>query len=192
MLGRTHILSGEVAWLALAPRFTDNGWHIGLGMGVAGLAALGPDIDHGGSTICRILFWLPDGVNRILHILLRVRRRRVGDRIADMLGGHRYGAHSLLSVVAVFAVSSLTVLWPPLGGWWLPLAVTVGWVAHIAGDLLTEHGVGILWPYTRQRYKLASINTGGGVETLVFITLNIAWWVLALSLTGLSWQALTQ
>jgi membrane-bound metal-dependent hydrolase YbcI (DUF457 family) len=172
--------------------FTDNKWHLGLGMGVAGLAALGPDIDHGGSTICRILFWLPDGINRLLHMVLRVRRRRVGDRIADLLGGHRNGAHSILSVFAVFALSSLTALWEPLGGWWLPLAVTLGWMAHIAGDLLTEHGVGLFWPYSRRRIRLATINTGGGVETLVYMGLGVVWLVLVVGLSGLSLQAFTQ
>ena len=184
MMGRTHIVSAQVAWLVAAPHYLDDTWKLVAGTVVAGLAALGPDLDHGGSTASRLLFWLPDGLNRVGHVLFRVRRRRLGDRIGQLLGGHRQGAHSLLSIVAVFWLSMLTLLLPWLGGLWLPFAITLGWAAHIAGDCLTQHGVGLLWPYTRRRYKLASINTGGGVELALRAVLNFAAVVLILNLAG--------
>ena len=178
-MGRTHFLSGQVAWLGLAPLATDNLWHIGLGTVVAAIGALGPDIDHGGSTISRRT-WGP------LHY-------RMGSGIGTALGGHRMGAHSVWSVAFVFVVLSfvtstfVSALWP-----WVPLAYTLGWAMHIFGDLLTEHGVGVLYPYSRRRFRLASINTGGGVELFLRGLLHLGRIVAIMLLTGISWQAFVQ
>jgi membrane-bound metal-dependent hydrolase YbcI (DUF457 family) len=177
-MGRTHFLSGQVAWLGLAPLATGNLWHIGLGVPIAAIAALGPDIDHGGSTISHRV-WGP------FHW-------RIGTGIGRSLGGHRMGAHSFLSIAVVFCLTSLTVLWEPLGGWWLPLAYTLGWACHILGDVLTEHGVGLLYPYSKRRFRLASINTGGVFELIIRGLLHAARVFLVMSLAGISFQAFLQ
>lgn len=183
MMGRTHIISGQVAWMAIAPIYVDETWKLIAGIAVAGFAALGPDIDSGGSTICRLLFWFPDGVNRVLHWLFRVRRRRVGDRIAGLLGGHRFGAHSVASCFAVFWLFALTV--PFVDGWWFTMAITLGWVMHIVGDCATESGVGIGWPWTKRKFRYASIDVDGPVEgMLIFPLLNVVGVLLALNLIG--------
>jgi inner membrane protein len=179
MLGRTHFLSGQVAWLGLAPLATGNLWHVGLGIPIAAIGALGPDIDHGGSTVSRRM-WGP------FHY-------RMGSGIAGALGGHRMGAHSVWSVAFVWVALSIpTSLFLPDLFPWVPLAYALGWATHILGDLFTEHGVGVLYPYTKRRYRLASITTGGGVELAIRFLLHIGRVVLAMLATGISFQALLQ
>jgi inner membrane protein len=163
-MGRTHAISGAVAWLALSPHLTHDWGHAALGVPIAALAALGPDIDHGQSTVSHRL-WGP------FHSF-------IGTRVGRLLGGHRQGAHSLLSIVAVFILAGLSAPW--VGGLWVAFAITVGWVAHIAGDLLTDRGVGILWPFTRRRFRLLTISTGGFAEGFVRFTLTvIGLWIVA-------------
>lgn len=47
---------------------------------------------------------------------------------------------------------------------WLPVAVVVGAVVHIAGDLLTVGGVPLLWPFTKNRQALGLFKTGATIE----------------------------
>jgi membrane-bound metal-dependent hydrolase YbcI (DUF457 family) len=50
----------------------------------------------------------------------------------------------------------------------VPWAVTVGYIAHLIGDSMTETGVNWLWPHPR-RYRIASIDTGKAVEKWVVV-----------------------
>jgi membrane-bound metal-dependent hydrolase YbcI (DUF457 family) len=50
---------------------------------------------------------------------------------------------------------------------WVPAAVVVGCLAHLAGDVCTEQGVMIAWPFTRHRFRVGTIDTGKRVELLV-------------------------
>ena len=47
---------------------------------------------------------------------------------------------------------------------WLPLAVVLGSVVHIAGDLLTVGGVPLAWPLSKDRQALALFKTGALIE----------------------------
>jgi membrane-bound metal-dependent hydrolase YbcI (DUF457 family) len=47
-----------------------------------------------------------------------------------------------VSVTAAFA----TVWFAPESTWWLPAAVVLGCLCHLAGDALTSEGVPLLWP----------------------------------------------
>lgn len=43
---------------------------------------------------------------------------------------------------------SLLISWAAPGQWvWLPLAIAVGWIVHLAGDFLTTGGLPLLWPW---------------------------------------------
>lgn len=48
---------------------------------------------------------------------------------------------------------------------WLPAAVAVGWVVHIAGDTITDGGTPLLAPFVRRRIRLTALDTGGWWET---------------------------
>jgi len=46
----------------------------------------------------------------------------------------------------------------------LPLAIAIGCLVHIVGDMLTKEGCPLLWPFSRRRFNLAAFSTGGAVE----------------------------
>ena len=56
---------------------------------------------------------------------------------------------------------------------WLPWAVAVGVVTHIAGDALTTAGIPVplVWVFHRGRLKLLPIRTGAAVEKVVLVPL---------------------
>lgn len=44
-------------------------------------------------------------------------------------------------------VAAAITVWAPALWQWLPLAIAVGWIVHLAGDLLTVGGLPLLWPF---------------------------------------------
>jgi membrane-bound metal-dependent hydrolase YbcI (DUF457 family) len=59
---------------------------------------------------------------------------------------------------------------------WLPWAVALGCLTHIAGDAVTTAGipVPVIWIAKRCRLKLLPIRTGAGVEKVVLVPLFLA------------------
>ncbi len=59
---------------------------------------------------------------------------------------------------------------------WLPWAVALGCLPHIAGDALTTAGVPVplIWLVKRCRIKLLPIRTGAGIEKVVLVPLFLA------------------
>jgi len=72
----------------------------------------------------------------------------------------------------------------------LPTAVAVGIVAHILGDMCTEHGCPLLWPWSERRFHLVprwlQFSTGTRPEHVIAFGLTAANLWFAWSLTGLS------
>lgn len=66
---------------------------------------------------------------------------------------------------------------------WLPVAVGVGWLAHLAGDTLTDGGTPLLAPVIGRRFRLTRLNTGGLWETATG-------WVLAAAVAALAFATL--
>ncbi len=54
---------------------------------------------------------------------------------------------------------------------WLPWAVALGVLTHIAGDALTTQGVPVpvLWLLRRSRLKLTPLRTGASLEKVVLV-----------------------
>jgi membrane-bound metal-dependent hydrolase YbcI (DUF457 family) len=76
----------------------------------------------------------------------------------------------MASTVAMFAGCTAFVLVTTglgISYAWVPAAVVAGCLAHLAGDLCTEQGVMLLWPFTRHRFKVATIDTGKWVECAI-------------------------
>lgn len=67
-------------------------------------------------------------------------------------------------------------------GGWLVLAVVMGVAAHIAGDAITPQGVPLFAPFSKRRFSLPLLTTGGVVEGALTAC-------LAAALLWLSWDA---
>ena len=63
--------------------------------------------------------------------------------------------------------ASFGIAWAVLGSGvadrWLPVAVGVGWLAHVAGDAMTVGGVRPLMPLSNARLRLSRLRTGGKI-----------------------------
>lgn len=147
MMAGSHVALGVAAWLVVAP-------HLGLPdaapacLGLAVLGSLLPDVDHPKS-------WLGK------------RLRPVSSTIASVLG-HRGLTHSA-AAVAVCA-------WCLLRGGaprWVVDPLSVGYLSHLAADLLTPGGLRFAWPL-RRTWALPLCKTGSPFEPLI-VALLLFW-----------------
>lgn len=143
----SHIALGAAAWIVAAPR---------LGMPalepvplvLAVLGALLPDIDHPKS-------WVGKKVWPLSWVFSR-------------LFGHRGLTHSLLAVLACILLLLREEL--PLG---LTAPLVVGYLSHLAADLLTPGGLRLAWPL-KGTWSLPLCRAGSPFEPLV-VALILSW-----------------
>ncbi|MCX8956159.1 metal-dependent hydrolase [Erwinia psidii] len=113
-------------------------WHI---VPAALLTCLLPDIDHPKSFLGQRLTWISQPVARLF--------------------GHRGFTHSLLAVLGGIALLQLklpsTLMIPPDAF----QSMVVGYLSHIAADMLTPAGVPLLWP-CRWRFRLPLLSSKQG------------------------------
>lgn len=97
-------------------------------------------------------------------------------------GAKVYGTVGLMALAGTWTTATFLP-----GAWdWLPYAMAVGCLAHIAADCLTDRGCPLLWPLSRTRIALPLISrTGNLVETWVIVPL------MALGTMALLWHTLT-
>lgn len=177
MLGKTHLAVGLAVplaahALALAP--LPPAWPAWAGLG---LGALAPDIDGEGS-ICYLGNFLPGHLAPAALVrLLNWLGRTISSAIRAIFG-HRAAFHA--------------PLWGGLligAGWYygepLLLWFGVGYLLHLAADMLTRAGVPLLWPITKRDFSLLPLKTGGFVESALAVLLwgFIAWRAALLALT---------
>ena len=159
MMARSHVVVGVAAWIVMAPVL-----HLPvldpLDLVLAVGGALLPDVDHPKSWVGR-------------------RTRPVSTAIAAALG-HRGVTHSALAVVA------LSMLLLHAGYHWAGVsALAVGYLSHLAADMLTPRGLRLAWPLPGT-WSLPLCRSGSPAESLIvlLLTLGIAWWTLS---HGLGW-----
>jgi inner membrane protein len=152
MMCRSHTLLGFLAGAGLAR----------LGLldlsvpTVAGLVlgSLMPDIDTPFSTIGRALPF----VSGPLYLSI----------------GHRSATHSGYGAMAVIIAAYFVQLFAP---WpWLPMpaaAFMVGYLTHIAADLLTVEGCALAYPSKRRYCIWPAVQTGGFGELLVVLAIAV-------------------
>jgi inner membrane protein len=140
---RAGVVTSQVAWLAslpvtaAAPTLELSLKGAVAGFLVAALASFMPDLDHHNSTAGR---YMPDWVR-------------------PLLGGHRMLTHSLLSIIFAWWLTGYLIGNPIVAN-----AVAIGWATHVAIDMLTLQGVGLLYPLTRRKFGLGWIRTGSTAE----------------------------
>ncbi len=153
MMARSHVVVGVASWMVAAPLLHFPPADLG-GVTLAVFGALLPDIDHPQSWVGR-------------------RTRPVSTTLAAALG-HRGITHSALAVVGLTALllyggyRQVTVA-----------ALAVGYLSHLAADMLTPRGLRLAWP-SRRVWSLPLCRTGSPMEGLIVAALSglILWWVL--------------
>lgn len=131
---------GVVAWAWAAPRLSLPALHP-LELAMAIIGALLPDIDHPSSWIGRRL--------RLISLPLAA------------TFGHRGITHSLLAVIACVVL----LRWQGFSRAVIdPLAV--GYLSHLAADLLTTSGLRLAWPSPR-RQSIGLCRTGSATEAAI-------------------------
>jgi inner membrane protein len=168
MMARSHVVAGGAAWVLAAPWLHLPALHPAyLSLAVAG--ALLPDIDHPASWVGR-------------------RARPLSTVLASVLG-HRGVTHSLVAVAALVALLSHAGFRRSIVA-----ALCVGYLSHLAADMLTPRGLRLAWPL-RRTWTLPVCRTGSPAETVI-VTLLLgftAWRVLStgklisLSLAARGW-----
>ena len=146
MMAGSHVALGAAAWLVAAP-------HLGLPaaaptcLGLALLGSLLPDIDHPKSWLGR-------------------RVRPVSSGLAAVLG-HRGLTHS--------AAAAAACIWSLHGGAlkWVAAPLAVGYLSHLAADLLTPRGLRLAWPL-RTTWAFPLCKTGSPFEPLI-VALVLFW-----------------
>jgi inner membrane protein len=151
MMARSHVVVGLAAWVAAAPLLHVSATApVGLGLAVAG--ALLPDVDHPKSWVGR-------------------RTRPISTAIAATLG-HRGVTHSALAVLGL----SLLLLH---AGYRLGdvSALAVGYLSHLAADMLTPQGLRLAWPL-RRTWGIPLCRTGSAMEPAIVLVLmaGLGWW----------------
>ncbi|MCK8784648.1 metal-dependent hydrolase [Roseomonas sp. NAR14] len=143
MMAGSHVVVGMVAWFWAAPLL-----HLPqtepIALGLAALGALLPDIDHPRS-------WVGQ------HTTL------LSKPIA-MFFSHRGLTHSLLAIALCLVLLRARAFWTPLA---------VGYLSHLAADLLTPRGLRLAWPL-RWTVAVPLCRTGGVGEPLIVGLLLLA------------------
>lgn len=205
MMGFSHALSGAAVWLAVTPALAAatpiGAKEVVVGAVATAGAALLPDLDHASSTaarslgrgFARLVRHASGGHRQGTHSLLAVGVLGafswlavlagwswvpVGLTVALGVAGLRLLRSARSGAVAV--LGCLGAAWLAhrvgVGMSWAALAVVLGALAHLLGDLLTPEGVPLGWaPWHRRsrRYSLGLFTTNTWPERYVVVPMLI-------------------
>ena len=156
-MASSHIIVGGATWFYLSSRYGMAFDPVAFGAAILG--ALAPDIDHPKSTLGQMVKPLSTAISNIF--------------------GHRGVTHSALAIAGC-----LWVLHEHAAYQHLLIPFIVGYLTHLAGDLLTPAGLPLLWPIKRRRnFALPVLKTGGFSEQLA-VTLMAGWMISGLFAGG--------
>jgi inner membrane protein len=153
MMARSHVIVGLATWVAAAPALHLPALDpVYLVLAVAG--SLLPDIDHPKSWVGR-------------------HTRPISTAIASAFS-HRGITHSAIAVVGLTTL--LLHAGYRRGG---VSALIVGYLSHLAADMLTPRGLRLAWPL-RRTWGVPLCRTDSDMEPVIVTVLvgGIAWWYL--------------
>lgn len=153
MIAKSHAILGLASWIVAAPLL-----HMAplnpAGLALALIGSLLPDIDHPASWVGR--------------------RSRPISSVVSGLFGHRGITHSALAVVGLVVLLRY-------GGYThaMTSALAIGYLSHLAADMLTPRGLRLAWPL-RKTWALPICNTGSPAEAVVVASLCLlaGFWLL--------------
>jgi len=150
MMARSHVVVGAGAWIAAAPLMNLPPFNA-VGLGLAVLGALAPDVDCPQSWVGR-------------------RTRPISTLLAAVLD-HRGVTHSALAMIGLVALALQAGVWRS-AAW----AFVVGYLSHLAADLLTPRGLRLAWPL-RRTWSVPLCRTGSPAEPVIVLAFiaGIAW-----------------
>jgi inner membrane protein len=154
MMARSHVVVGAASWVAAAPLLHLPPLDLpDLALAIAG--ALLPDIDHPQS-------WLGRRAQPVSTVIARVL-------------GHRGVTHSAVAVVGLVAL----LVWSGQRREAIS-ALAVGYLSHLAADMLTPRGLRLAWPL-RRTWGLPLCRTGSPAEAVIVLGLagGTVWWVVS-------------
>ena len=181
MMTQTHGMTGIGAWMTADTLTRAAGlahpYYVTLIGAVAALiAAKAPDIDTPDSRPGRQL-------NRLIP--------GAADTI-EAVCGHRGLTHwASVGLCVGGAIGALAHMINP-SLWWIGLAISVGWIVHIAGDCCTYQGVPAFGPFRFDAVRLPygwRIECGGKTETRIIYPMSIVW-AFSMSITSLAYVIL--
>lgn len=158
---KTHVMGGVL--LGLLPVLsTSNILNIEMNkdaatfliyMGSIVVGSMLPDIDHSGSYIGRRLKPLAKLINTTL--------------------GHRGATHSPFLILLFSCILHLLnkLIWVNLPLHIIIVGLFIGMMSHVFLDLLTKEGVPFLYPFSKKKFSLIGITTGGFIESTIFALL---------------------
>lgn len=148
MNARAGVVTSQVAWLAALPVAAPEPKGAAAGFLVAALASFLPDLDHHKAT-----------AGRYMPALFRW-----------LVGGHRMGTHSLVAIGLAWWLTGWLLENPSVAN-----AMAIGWGSHVVLDMLTVNGVGLLYPFSRCKFRIGWFVTGSDGED---------WFVLCMKVLG--------
>ena len=153
MMARSHVIVGLATWIAAAPLLHLPSLDpVYLSLVVAG--SLLPDIDHPKSWVGR-------------------RTRPISTAIASTFS-HRGITHSAIAVIGLTTL--LLHAGYRRGG---VSALVIGYLSHLAADMLTPRGLRLAWPL-RRTWGIPLCRTDSAMEPVIVTAIAgcTAWWLL--------------
>lgn len=147
MMARSHVLVGMASWATIDTMIAGGSAGDVAALGLASIGALLPDIDHPGSTLGRLVPFISLPLAAIV--------------------GHRGVTHSIIGIGAVLAAMGY---W---GAAWFVWPLGIGYVSHVAADMVTPSGCPLLWP-SRRSFSFNLWRSGAMIETLFAIGVGAA------------------
>jgi len=92
----------------------------------------------------------------------------------------RWFRRSWLDDIAPIPFVGSVVIFSDLDLRYVPVAVMIGCLIHMFGDMITKMGLAVWWPFSKRKIRFAKIKAGGKIERFVIfpgMALGIVWCV---------------